>query len=347
MKYAERLRPFSHEKGERFLIPHTHLQARIFPTRLELVDWEHPTWQAWILFKWSGPVQQFTVQLDLEREVIYVFGKAKEGYFQYQIGVGEEGLTLELKRGSAVKLTSSLWEERILNKGESILLRAGKRRESSKERLFLGCNKAQDVTGISRRQELAELFPFWLRVAALTPCATAPERREGNYRLLAEGKTPFLDFYLAAFSGFFVPRLIDTEYQGILVNEGGVDLSLPPLPLLHESAAAIRSLFVKEEGGSTALLPALPVALHCGKVVGIESPRGERIDFEWVKKRLRTVEIVSKEGGEVRLILPKGISSCRLKSKRVNLKRIEVQKGGVLEFPLESGTRGILDRFEG
>ena len=70
----------------------------------------------------------------------------------------------------------------------------------------------------------------------------------------------FESFFLASFEGVLVPRLIDTEYQGILPQE---EIKGPPLPLLTEGGKLIRSLiFQEDQGVLSLLLPSAGVSLR-------------------------------------------------------------------------------------
>jgi len=73
IKIAERLRPFSHTPGASCLIPGTCFAVTAFPTLLRIDQHE-------IKLKLTGPVSNFTLQQDLEKNCVFVFGKAKEGH---------------------------------------------------------------------------------------------------------------------------------------------------------------------------------------------------------------------------------------------------------------------------
>ena len=66
---AERLRPFSHTAGSRCIIPGTDAILIGAPHRLQIGDWEIPLG--------NDPfVSDFTLQQDLERNCVWVFGNS-------------------------------------------------------------------------------------------------------------------------------------------------------------------------------------------------------------------------------------------------------------------------------
>lgn len=299
IKIAQKFKPFSHVKGEKFLFPGTTLVITTFPTRLEIEDLMQiipPKVKEW---PWTGPVKGFTAELDYDREELKVFGFAKEGYFSYVLKIKEGKLVLhyEKKETVLVQVTPS-----------------GK----PKEKLSLGSHKAQDLSRIRERLDPAELFPLWLQVAFACPKVDAARGRLGQYALLKEcekgGVDPFLNFFQSAFHGCFIPRLIDTEYQGMALP---TKENAHPLPLLIDSVEHLLSLFYKRlSPNHLALLPGLPKELHCGRFVNIPLEGGILVHFEWTKKALRRVVIENPQGWPCTLTFPKSIASCRIRKER-------------------------------
>jgi hypothetical protein len=172
----------------------------------------------------------------------------------------------------------------------------------------------------------------------------------GNYLLLdvcknkiAQGEKEtvleaFENLFRAAFEGVLVPRLIDTDYQGIVQQTDNVPGSA--LPLLTESGKLIRSLFIQQKQGEIALLPCLPPQFHSGRFLGAD------LDFEWSKKTLKRVLIHSAAGGEMHLKLPKRIRSFRMRLGRKNIQKGTVDAQGRAVLCLEGNHTAELDRFE-
>ena len=94
----EQCKPFSHLPGAACLIPGTYAEIQAFPTLLKIAD--HV-----IDLPFTGPVEGFTLELDLERHCVFVFGKAKEGYYKIRIeassGLNEEDIQRMVKDAEA------------------------------------------------------------------------------------------------------------------------------------------------------------------------------------------------------------------------------------------------------
>ena len=79
IQIAARLKPFCHLPGTTCVIPLTHVQLQVFPTLLRFLDFA--TGKAWEeKLDWKGPVEGFTVELDLEKGCVEVFGKTQSGF---------------------------------------------------------------------------------------------------------------------------------------------------------------------------------------------------------------------------------------------------------------------------
>jgi hypothetical protein len=131
-----------------------------------------------------------------------------------------------------------------------------------------------------------------------------------------------------------VPRLSDGDHQGII--EGG-DFKGSPLVLLTEGYSLIRSLFFEERAESLAFLPELPPQFHAGRLLNLQTSKGDRIDFEWSKKVLRRVVIRPGSSRELFLDLQKPLKSLRCNQAR---------QAHDAPLRLEVGKTVSLDRFE-
>ncbi|MGC1878624.1 MAG: glycoside hydrolase family 95-like protein [Rhabdochlamydiaceae bacterium] len=356
---AERLHPFSHKNGTKFLLPQTSFSVQLFPTRLYFTDLEGDLESFFLSFDFTGPVSDFTAELDLERGILRLFGTTREGYVSYLIFAKKEGICLKMEKIPREKVTCrrSFSSEPIeLSKGESLLIPLPFKafeQMRMEERLSLGGHKAQDWEMICRRFDFKEIFPLWLSLSHWIPLREE-EGKGGNYLLLEKCRQridqrekekvieSFQNLFLSAFDGVLVPRLDDTEYQGILPASEQQNLSHPPLPLLTKGAHLIRSLFFQEKGGKIGILPCLPPAFHCGRMIGVKTSNAT-IDFEWTKKKLRRMRISPFLDGEIDLNLPKGIRSCRVKQRRYGIEKLA---SGVLTLPISGGKVIELDRFE-
>jgi hypothetical protein len=338
---AKKNAPFSHQPGMCFLIPHTSLGVCLFPTRLVFLNLKGHSAPAPIDLPLKGPFKDFTVQQDLGRGHLTVWGWSQEGYFRYHIKAELDHVVLVWEKAPRSDLQNR------------VLCSSVEMQPLSQERLSLGMHKAQEWPAIRNRLNLKELIPVWLQLARLVPQETSSVLRTGNFLLLdavkeriAKGaRAELLDslqsFFLSAFSGVFVPRLRDDEHQG-LMDVADVDERAASLPLLTESAQLIRSLFYRECGErQVSLLPCLPAAFHCGRMIHIESSLFESLDFEWTKGALRRVQFATAFDGELILQFPKGITACRKRGKE----SVAVSKEGRASFTVTQGQSVKLDRF--
>lgn len=282
-----RIEPFSHRPGVEMVLPGSTLAFAIYPALLICQDLEGEREVERVEIPVGGMVDQFTAQLDLERGAIRVWGKGAGGYFRYRIVAAGKSYRIQVERG-ALHLPSQADDEI--------------QTFDCKERLSLGCHKQLDWDLVTRRLDMAEIFPVWLRLGQMVP----PARAEG-------GSLCGLDSYIAlfkrAFSGILTPRLSDESHWG------GAELewSGSRLSLLTEGAAQIRALFMQEVESELALLPQLPIPLHCGRFLKVRTSFGS-IDFEWSKKRLRRAIIKSDSDGEVVLRLQRDLHHFRLRT---------------------------------
>lgn len=317
---AERLKPFCHLPGASCAIPWSSWEVQAFPALLKfenLITFQKLEYR----LNWKGPVLDFTVELDLEKGVVWVYGRTEEGHRRVCIEMTKQGIDLIFDK----------------EKKKETLPAEGYLESSSLERLSLGMSKALDWELVRRRHDMAEVLPVWFRLGQMVPCSG---EKVGTAALLQECEKldavkTYLKVFLAGFEGILAPRLTD-RYQGI-VPEG--KFSSSPLILLAEGARYIRSLFFNENSQKWNFLPCLPPEFHAGRFLQLQTKAGDKIDFEWSKKLLRRVVIHPAESREVLLSAPKPLKSCRLNAKKGRHS---------LEQPLslKAGQTIFLDRFE-
>jgi hypothetical protein len=324
IKIATRLRPFSHELGTHCLLPGSELHFQIFPALIRVFEKEQLLTE--IALDVNGPLDNFTVQLDLEKGGIHVFAKGALDYF---IRAADSKFVIESKKPLAWQGTQGKvipWEK--------------------KPALSLGCHKAQDFTMIKRRMDLTEILPHWHRLGCgLIPSGKRPQG--GTAALLdrawhcdkTEVASLLTTLFQAGFSGILHPRLTDEEHQGLhlpAVTSGS------PLYLLSEGAQLIEQLFIQEEGSQISLLPRLPPEFHCGRFIDLLLKTG-KIHFEWSKKLLKKVIFSPNKNQTVDFHFQKALKKCRLcQGLRDRGQKL------FLPFSLsaEAGTTYYLDRFE-
>jgi hypothetical protein len=335
IKIASRLHPFSHVPGALCLIPKSQWTIQVFPTLLRFKSMsgeqiEHP-------LPLRGPVKNFTVEQDLEKGGIEVFGETPDGFIRYRILREEKEIVLLFDKKKVVICPDD-----------------SPKLAETPERLSLGMHRSQEWEMVHRRQDLGEIFPAWLRLAQLTPAAALPKSSAGNFTFLEECRNliqhqkkeeivpAFINFFNAGFHGILVPRLVDDQHQG-LTPAGELPAQTSSLPLLTEGGKLIRSLFISESKEGIAILPCLPPEFHAGRLTHIKLQNGDELDIEWSKKLLRRAIYRSLSGRPVQLILQKPLHNFRLrrslKDKGQNISRDE-------PIPTTSGETLFLDRFQ-
>ncbi len=300
---AARLRPFSHEPGVKVLVPGTEHVAQVFPTRIHIAGRE-------LILIEKGPLKNFTVTQDLERECITIFTDA----YSYHL---LPSLELTKKRPIIVE----------------------------HERLAMGIHKKPEWEQVRRRADFREIFPIWLRLGQLLQLPEVKIEPVGMFTLLQgceqaiEAHRPekilaeFQKLFLAGFHHQMVPRTFDDQYQGI-APEGESDLS--PFYLLQEGARLIRSLFVNTTEKGVHFLPNLPPEFFSGRMTHIPFSLGH-LDFEWSKKQLRRVHLHAERSGQLQLRFPPAL-------KRFRFQKHFVSCGEAIE--INSDTTYLLDQFQ-
>ncbi len=345
---AERLRPFSHNPGTYCLLPRTSLRFQIFPALIRVHDFSHaePKLMVEIALSIRGPVRDFTVQLDLEKGIIKVWGDSKAGFFRYLIAKSDDKALFAIK----VEKHPIEWESaqpiQVLKEFQAVPLLA--------ERLSLGSHKAQDWELVRRRRDLKEIFPIWYRLGQLVPDGLK-RSPEGTAMLLEECRRgivlgsseevlrPFLELFLAGFEGILSPRLQDDEHQGFLLNPVLPKSEATPLLLLKEGFHLIRSLFFSVNGDVIDILPLLPPEFHCGRLLHLACGDHGHLDMEWTKKAIRRMVFHATADCKLRFYFGNQL-------KRFRLRESEQDRGHFLAtnsyLSFKQGQEYILDRFE-
>lgn len=262
IEVQERYRPFSHLPGTISLVPGSFVSAQIFPAKVVLHDLKEGSTRE-IQFDFQGPIEPFTVETDLERGWIRVFGRAASGYFSYRI---------------------------LSENGKVVIVHKEDKREfplsTNEERLSLGVTKKQEWERIKKRGDMREIFPLWLKMASFSPTTK-------EMCLIVDLEKQFLCY----FSGIFVPRSFDADHQNLLPPLKDI-----PLSLLSEGARFIRSLFFQEKDKTLSLLPSLPSTFLCGRFTSLSFSLG-KLSIEWSKKNLRRVMMQIERDGDLVLLL--------------------------------------------
>lgn len=326
-----------------------------------------------------GPLRDFTVQKDLEKGALRVWGETSKGYLRYTIKAfqGKRAFSLffeKVPKGDFfLSLNSSESIKSVSANGNDVkesILRLREKDEvvvsgedplgvkdlfSSKEmeRLSFGNHKAQDWDMVVRRCDLREIFPVWMRLAQMLPERKEESVQEGTMsllyrcsRLIEERKKTeiyeaFLNAFMAGFYGILCPRLEDTQYQGFFMPPA--DARLSSLCFLKEGAKRIKSLFISSDACGISILPALPPEFHCGRYIEASCGKLGKVDIEWSKKSIRRLSFLSDYNGSISFVFQNKVKSFRLREKRKE-RGCVVKCGKDLVF--EAGKRYFFDNFE-
>ncbi len=372
IQIKERLKPFSHLPGTSLLIPGTVLQTIIFPTKILITDlsllYPDPLFE--IIINFEGPIENFTISLDLERMRVQVAGKSQKGFFDYFIYSHSSSGNPALKTnrmpkdsvGYTIKdLKKNILQEKILLPHQLLQCDTEKEPELKlpeiphRERLSLGSHRKQDWDQVLKRLDMREILPFLFfigQTAKHLPIENVAEEEVCQilnllqdaieYRKKEEIILHLKNVIFCNFNGILSPQLEDSNYHGItiksILNQKASALSLLPLIFHH-----IRSLFFSEAEDKLLVLPCLPSYFHCGRLLGIHSGLVGLIDMEWSKKTIRRLILKPHHSRELNVVFCKSI-------KRFRLRRSAKEKGEIVDchppIIIEKNNRIFLDNFE-
>lgn len=315
----EQCKPFSHTPGAACLIPGTYAEAQAFPTLLKVAGHE-------VKLSCKGPVTGFTLELDLERHCVFVFGRAKSGYYKIRIEASDSGFHIHPERGEALEKPVHIQQEVDFIPKTAI------------ERLSLGSHKEQNWDRI--QGDLKTAVPILFALGQKGPVLPSqpltgtalflqmPKERSEVFNVLQA-------FFQTAFTKMLIPRLFDDQYQGI-VPEGPIEGDR--FFLVQQGAKFIRSLFFEANERRLKLLPHLPIPFDCGKMTCVKVPGVGELDFEWSKKILRRAVLRVSTTGEILFDLQKEIKFFRI-NKKAKHKATE-------PLLVQAGASYLLDRFQ-
>lgn len=353
---SEKLLPFSTRAGVSVLLPGTSLRVTVYPTRIELHN------LSTAFSKNLGAINIHleepaipTVQLDLVKGCIRVWGESAQGYYRYNLSFSE-GLHLQLENGSLElsgealtldKVSEKTWQIHTSEPYAHLTVRP------KLERISFGSHRKQDMDLMQRRNDFAELFPIWFQLgqwipnpgfavyegtASLIPaCCTAIQ---GNRNDIIKA---FERLFRAAFKDLFSPSLKDELYLGFDLKPLAKNSLANPLQIVVEGALLIRSLLVQKYDETYFILPALPVAFHCGRALNIKLGDKALLDIEWTKKQLRRMIVHSNITGEIRFRFPSDIKTFRLRTHENDRGRF-LNASDVITF--EKDQSFYFDRFQ-
>ncbi|WP_348663805.1 hypothetical protein [Chlamydia vaughanii] len=329
IKLTQHFKPYTLVPGSFTPIPGSELYAQVFPTLWRIFSSSHELVNEGEISV-SGPLKRFAVFQDLHRGGLAV---VSEKYKYYLLPSGE---CVSSVQG---KLPFS---------------------ESAAPLLSLGVHKHTDLHKIRHRRDLKEILPLWLRLSALVPDFSRDDeylkRGSGKlfvdvYQKIQERKkteiaSALLSLYLSGFSENLLPRVYDTEYQGILdeLPKKGKREGVP-FSLLWYSMPMLRDIFVLRDQEIIEILPSLPPEFPCGRFINLLFPGIGKLSLEWSKKTIRRVYLEAQETTSVLLGFSSALSSCRLRQweKKQLVFSSKISLGESME--IKAGTTYLWDCF--
>ncbi len=339
IQIADRPKFFSHAPGHYAFIPGTGIRVKAFPTALFFTD--EAGFELELTLDLQGPVDPFTVEQDLEKRQLRIYGEAKQGYFRLSLAAEENTLVLRFEKTPS---SGILVGKKTFVSGDTLEIAKDivVSKEPFEERLFLGSSKKKDLDLIRLRKDLREVFPIWYFLGKITP-----SKEQKPFPLLEEAiaskdkkkvQELFLHTYLAHFSCALVPRKEDEEKQGLL------SLTEIASSLLQQGASYIRSLFFQEKEDGFHILPCLIPLFVCGKMIQIRTESGCLIDIEWTKHRLRRMSIKVEKDQTLNLHFPSDVESFRVKTSSKDRGKILPGKGS--QIAVKAGDLLWFDLFQ-
>ena len=330
IKISQKFKPFANRPGTACLIPGSSWVVQAYPTLLRILgEKEHE-----IFLRLTGPIEQFTLMQDVDRQAVFVYGYAKEGYFNFKIFHVGKNVLVKLYRGNSIVCVIN-GANVSLNKGDIINVPvddAGFKLDR-KEYLHLGINKKLNWDMVEKRSDLREIFPVvFLLGQFISPYVDSNFLSPSSY-------SEFKMVFKSMFSGILVPTFDNGNSFGF-----DHDLSCEfasPVVLLRKMYEQVRKLFIYE-ADSIEILPTLYAEFHCGRMVDVEL-KDCIISLEWTKCNVRRLTIFAKKSSELVFKFTKEISSFRLRSRASKDTRHTCKVTAKLR--VESGKTYFLDNF--
>jgi len=361
LSIASRNKPYSHTPGIPTLLPGSTLEVRAYPSRLCIIDLAEQSIDSDLSLNIVAPCQEFTVQQDLEKGLIRVWGKSANGFFRYTVSplrdIKGVLITIEKAPAKGIKIQDASLKPLSIQKGDEttqeknpflhphdqILITATTsdllpqqlpKKAKKIERLSLGSHKSQDWDLLHRRGDLKEILPLWLQLGQMTPSTHQSINALDSASLLGECfrvmvtrqheelEQAFLNVFTAGFQGILSPRLHDEMHHGFALAPFSSSPEKNPLQLLKAGATLIKRLFLHRNGNRVEILPLLPPSLHCGRYIGIREKNFGTLEIEWSKKVIRRLNYLPEKSSEVAFIFHKGIKSFRLRHNKKDRGRI-------------------------
>ncbi len=315
IKLSQKILPFSHKEGSKCIIPLSDYIVEAFPTLISLIG---PRGERFDLnLNIVGRVDNFTLEQNLDKNFVNVFGRSKDGCFCFKIFHCNSEITIEYKKNNCITIPATRSIES----------------KKSYEKLYLGVDKKLDWDLVIRRCNLAEIFQVLFLLGQKIPFATVDKC--SSY----ENEDEFESLIRAGFSDILVPISNYKRNLGIVLDD--IPNTVSPLVRLKSAYLSIRRLFIFEDD-KIHILPNLFSQFHCGRLIDIEL-KNCCIDFMWSKKKIKKIVIYPIKDSTFSFVFPKEISSFRLRTNHIDRgKTIQCDD----KIILYKSKRYYLDKFQ-
>lgn len=328
---------YSHAPGVSFIVPLTSVVIQFYPTRFVIQGKVYD-------LGFTGPVEKFTVQCDLDRNKLFMHGHALEGYFRIEIAYANGYITAMLKR-APLTYNSPLFKDRIC-----ILASMKTCQTLNREIVFLGSHKAPHIDALLEKKHLESIIPCLFMLGQ--GIAPGFDDSKGNASILKEcsllaanqTKKEFLShfkmFIQSTFERCFVPKIHDDLFQG--VSSSHAENSIYSPSILNGVYQLIRRGLIDASGKTISLLPFFSSVFATGKAINLCCSK-VTISFAWSCKKLRAVHLNAHEPQTLSLKFPQGI-------KQGYIRRGAFGKRGLFKVDaplvLEEPGLYVIDRLE-
>ncbi|KPK32101.1 MAG: hypothetical protein AMS24_04945, partial [Chlamydiae bacterium SM23_39] len=86
IKIFKKMMPFSKRAGTSLIVPKTTYEVKIFPIKLSFIDKMDEKLKSFDIFlDIEGPISNFLIVQNLEKNYVEVQGRFKKGFFRYHI----------------------------------------------------------------------------------------------------------------------------------------------------------------------------------------------------------------------------------------------------------------------
>jgi len=318
-----KLKPFSHEKGQRYLIPGSTVSIQVYPTKILGFDLLDLKSVFEIHLDLHDFYKEFTSEVDFEKKHLRVFGKCLEGFIELKIFSEAQGLLLRLERfkGQSLKITLNGITKTLHIKDEIVLNEGSEALSTKNEHLFLGISKKQDLSQIYERLDLKEYLPYIFKLGSFLNLA--PSKAQDPFiqevatfsSLNQTKKKEYLEKLIYGFfKQGFIPCLSDETFSGL---KSSTDINLSPLYLIKALYESLKSSLVIFENKKLKIMHGWLEEFVAGKLTHVEVEFGF-IHLEWTKGFLRRLVLDVKKDTDIELVFSKKIKSYRIrKGKKI------------------------------